>query len=58
MLLEHKKEEDYTENQIEIIYYVLPTMTLKTKIYNSSATIYPTINKEINRNGLARENIN
>lgn len=25
---------------------------------NSSATIYPTINKEINRNGLAKENIN
>lgn len=25
---------------------------------NSSASIYPTINKEINRNGLAKENIN
>lgn len=32
-------------------------MTLETK-YNSSATIYPTINKEINRNGPAKENIN
>lgn len=32
-------------------------MTLETKNTSSATTIYPTINKEINRNGLAKENI-